>query len=213
MSQPNLQISADWRTQRGTSYFWECRKMLLLWSRHTGRAAGRAAALLHLPRCAQSEAGNAQQQILPGKLPLPWPTVQLQNPGPSAILGPNPGNPEYSTAGTDTVGKWCGQAVKNTIAHLLFPERWPQGRTTSQPWALPRPLKLNSYKQPPGCTAACPVLALGAFRPAFALETEFQSIRRWELKESYFSLSPFFLSSFDYLFYLSLLLIEDTEFK
>ena len=125
--------------------------------------------------------------------------MQLQNICPSASLRPNQGNPEYSIAGPDAVGKWCGQAVKNTAVHLLFTERLLQGRTTSQRWVLPRPLKLNSYKTAPGVhdSHSVPVLALGIFRPALALETEFQSIRLGELSESYFSLSPFFLPSFD----------------
>lgn len=39
---------------------------------------------------------------------------------PSAILGPNQGNPEYSIAGTGMVGKWCGQAVKKHHCSVTF---------------------------------------------------------------------------------------------
>lgn len=78
----------------------------------------------------EPNAKAAQNQCSPGKLPLHWPTVQLQDICPSEVLKPKQGSAEYSVTGT--VGKWCGQAVTNTIAHLLSTERLLQGRTTSQ---------------------------------------------------------------------------------
>lgn len=116
----------------------------------------------HQPRCGQgcSHAASSPLWSLrgwqhpaaasPGKQPLCWPPVQLQSICPAAVLGPNPGNPEYSIADSARVGKWCGQAAKNTIAHLPFSERLLQGKTWSQRWASPRPLTLNSCKTAPG---------------------------------------------------------------
>lgn len=190
--------------------------MLLLWNLHTSRAAGKAAAMLHLPHCGQSEAGNTQQQILPGKLPLHWPTVQLQNICPSASLGPNQGNPEYSIAGADTVGKWCGPAVKNTIAHLLFTEHLLQGRTTSQRLVLPRPLKLNSYRAAPGVSDACsmPGTCSRYFETSSCTGNRIPKCQAGVVKRELLFFKSFLLA----LFWLSLLPLsplftEDTEFK
>lgn len=76
--------------------------------------------------------------------------AQLQPICPSAVLGPNQGNPGYSIMGTDTVDKCCGQAGRNTIARLPVTEHLLQGRTTNQLWVLPRLLKPNSHKTAPG---------------------------------------------------------------
>lgn len=148
----------------------------------------------------EPNAKAAQNQCSPWKLPLHWPTVQLQNICSSEVLKPKQGNAEYSVAGTGTVGKWCGQAVTNTVAHLLFTEHLLQGRTTSQCWVCPGHQSWTQ-KQPQECTraGAHQVLDPGIFRPVLALKMEFQSIRLGELKVLLF-FSPFFLSSFDYLF-------------
>lgn len=109
-----------------------------------------AASLAQPPRCRGHAEPAAPSCTFSQENRLFIDPAQLQPVCPSAILGPNQGNPGYPIAGTGTVGKCCGQAVRNTVAHLPVAEHLLQGRSTNQRWVLPRPLKLNSHKTAPG---------------------------------------------------------------
>lgn len=97
-----------------------------LWNLHISHTAGMSAAMLRLPHCGQTEAGNTQQQASPRKN-----AFEFIHSATSYYL------PLYNldlTKGTLNIqlqaGKCCGQAVKNIVACLLFTERLLWGRTT-----------------------------------------------------------------------------------
>lgn len=135
---------------------------------------------------------------------------------PSAILGPNQGNPEYSIAGTGTVGKWYRQGVKDTIIQLLFTEHFLQGRTASQRWVLPRLLKLNSYKTAAGLYdgRSMPGTCSGYFQTSSCTGNRIPKHQAGGVKRELLFFKSFLLAlSWLSFLPLSLLLIENTEFK